>query len=420
MIPAGFAPAHRMLKLQRAVVGVWVWLDRRWVVMLITFVVALAFCVVRLQGLGGGPASFVVAGDRFVRVGGAPAGLPVIHGPGYDGQFFYRLSLRPWTHQRTEFGITLDEPAYRQQRIVYPLVSFVVARGRPAVTAWALVGWNLVAAAALGWLGAALARRRGRHALWGLAFAAYPGFVLVIARDLADLLAAVLLLAGILALDRQRPILAAAALTLAGLTRESTLVLPLALAVLWTVAGIRSIVAVLSGRRAGPASAASRWPLRVQAVSFAVPLGVALSWQLVLWRAWGVAPLAQGSQRLGLPFAGSWQFTRGALQFGAVPLVVRLGELVLVVAAALAAGWSLPRSRALAHEKLAWALGLGVAVLGSWSVWVEDWAFLRALAEPYLLGALVLLSRPDRRGLPIFVAGALLCVAVAALHVHSL
>ena len=39
--------------------------------------------------------------------------------------------------------------------------------------------------------------------------------MLVIARDLADLLTAALLLAGILALDRQRPILAAATLTLA-------------------------------------------------------------------------------------------------------------------------------------------------------------------------------------------------------------
>ena len=103
----------------------------------------------------------------------------------------------------------MDEPAYRQQRILYPLVSFVIARGGPAATAWALVGWNLAAAAALGWLGAALARRRTRHALWGLAFAAYPGFVLVLARELAGLLAAALLLAGILALDRQRPLLAA-------------------------------------------------------------------------------------------------------------------------------------------------------------------------------------------------------------------
>jgi hypothetical protein len=421
MIPASSAPARGMLKFQRAAVGVWALLDRCWVVMLITLVFALTFSVARLDALGGGPASFVVAGDQFVRVAAAPAGLPVNHGPGYDGQFFYRLALRPWTHQRTEFGITFDEPAYRQQRIVYPLLSFVVARGAPPATAWALLGWNIAAAAALGWLGAALARRRNRHALWGLAFAAYPGFVLVIARDLADALAAALLLAGILALERQRPVLAAAALTLAALTRESTLVMPLALAALWAVDAIwrRSTVATMPGRPGSTASFASERS-RVQAVTFAVPLGVTLAWQLVLWRAWGVAPIVQGSERLGLPFAGIWHFTRGAFQFGAFPLVVRLAELVFVVAAALATAWSLPRSRALRHEKLAWALGLLVAVLLSRSVWVEDWAFLRALVEPYLLGTLVLLGRPDRRGLPIFAAGAVLCLSVAALHVRSL
>jgi hypothetical protein len=41
---------------------------------------------------------------------------------------------------------------------VYPLLTFVLARGAPPATAWALLGWNLAAAAALGWLGAALAR----------------------------------------------------------------------------------------------------------------------------------------------------------------------------------------------------------------------------------------------------------------------
>jgi hypothetical protein len=410
-----------MLKIQRAAVEGWALLDRRWMVMLVILVFAVTFSAARLQALGGGPASFVVAGDQFVRVAAAPAGLLVSHGPGYDGQFFYRLALRPWTHHRTEFGITLDQPAYRQQRIVYPLLSFVLARGAPPATAWALLGWNIAAAAALGWLGAALARRRTRHALWGLAFAAYPGFVLVIARDLAEALAAALLLAGILALDCKRPVVAAATLTLAGLTRESTLVVPLALAALWTVDTIRrsSTGAVLVGRPAWTARGASEQS-RVELVTFAVPLGVTVAWQLVLWRTWDVAPLVQGSDRLGLPFAGIWQFTRSAFQFGAFSLVVRLAELVFVVAAALATAWSLPRSRALGHEKLAWALGLGVAVLLSRSVWVEDWAFLRALVEPYLLGTLVLLGRPDRRGLPIFVAGAVLCLSVAALHVHSL
>jgi hypothetical protein len=410
-----------MLKTQRAALGVWALLDRRWVALLITSVFALTFSAARLHALGGGPGAFVVAGDQFVRVGAAPADLPVIRGPGYDGQFFYRLALRPWTHHRTEFGITLDEPAYRQQRIVYPLLTFALARGGPRATAWALLGWNLAAAAALGWLGAALARRRYRHALWGLAFAAYPGFVLVIARDLAEVLAAVLLLAGILALDHQRPALAAAALTLAGLTRESTLILPLALAGLWAFDAIwrSATVARTPGRPGSPASSAGEWS-GVGMVAFAVPLGIILAWQLVLWRIWGVAPVAQGSARLGLPFAGIWQFARGAFQFGAFPLVVRLAELVFVVAAALATAWSLHRSMALRHEKLAWALGLLVVVLLSRSVWIEDWAFLRAFAEPYLLGTVVLLGRPDRRGLPIFAAGALLCLAVAAVNVRGL
>jgi hypothetical protein len=421
MIPPGRAPPRGMLKFQRAAVGVWALLDRRWVVLVITSTLAVTFSAARLHALPGGPASFVVAGDQFVRVAAAPAGLPVTHGPGYDGQFFYRLALRPWTHQRTDFGITLDQPAYRQQRIVYPLLAFLLARGAPAATAWALLGWNLATAAALGWLGAALARQRNRHALWGLAFAAYPGFVLVIARDLAEVLAAALLLAGILALDHQRPAVAAATLTLAGLTREPTLIVPLALAAIWTADAIwrSSTVATVPGRPGIPAGTVGERS-RVGAVTFAVPLGVTLAWQLVLWRAWGVAPLAQGSDRLGLPFAGIWQFAQGAVHVGAYPLVVRLGELVFVVAAALAVAWSLHRSTALRHEKLAWALGVGVVVLLSRSVWVEDWAFLRALAEPYLLGTLVLLGRPDRAGLPIFAAGALLCLSVATLHVGSL
>ena len=129
--------------------------------------------------------------------------------------------------------------------------------------------------------------------------------------------------------------------------------------------------------------------------------------------------MAQGSDRLGLPLAGIWQFARGAFQFGAFPLVVHLAELVFVVAAALAVAWSLRRSTALRHEKLAWALGLLVVLLLSGSVWIEDWAFLRAFTEAYLLGTVVLLGRPDRRGLPIFAAGALLCLAVAELNVST-
>jgi hypothetical protein len=177
-------------------------------------------------------------------------------------------------------------------------------------------------------------------------------------------LAAALLLAGLLALDRQQPALAAATLTLAGLAREPSLIVPLALAAVWATDAIcRRFTVVAMPGRPGMAASATGERSRIRVVTFAVPVGIPLAWQVVLWRAWGVAPLAQGSDRLGLPFAGIWQFARGALQFGTFPLVVRLAELVFVVAAALATAWSLHRSTALRHEKLAWALGLLVVVL---------------------------------------------------------
>ena len=44
---------------------------------------------------------------------------------GYDGAFVYRLALDPFTEQPVAHGITLDNPSYRQQRIVLPLVAWL-------------------------------------------------------------------------------------------------------------------------------------------------------------------------------------------------------------------------------------------------------------------------------------------------------
>jgi len=51
------------------------------------------------------------------------------------------------------------------------------------------------------------------------------------------------------------------------------------------------------------------------------------------------------------------------------------------------------RTRAdLPAEKLSWLLYAGLAVVLSSFVWVEDWAFMRALSELYVLGALIVIT----------------------------
>ena len=65
-----------------------------------------------------------------------PKNLTVTRGNvGHDGQFYYRFALNPFTSKITEYGVTLDAPAYRQQRILYPAVTWALALGNanPAI-----------------------------------------------------------------------------------------------------------------------------------------------------------------------------------------------------------------------------------------------------------------------------------------------
>ena len=91
----------------------------------------MVFVLLRLRAHGYDPSYFVTAGDQFVDVARAPGSLSILkNSSGYDGQFYYRLALDPFTGRQTDFGITLDLPETRQSRIVYPLLVWLLSPGR--------------------------------------------------------------------------------------------------------------------------------------------------------------------------------------------------------------------------------------------------------------------------------------------------
>lgn len=168
-----------------------------------------------------GPAARLVEAD-FPRLRLPP-------GAGNDGQAFYAIARDP-LHPRTTARY-LDRPRYRLQRPGYPLLAWAAhpwGGGNGLVLA--LLGVNLgaavLAAAALGWF----AVRRGRSPAYGLLALALPGAYVAVRISCADLLAGGLaLLAAALFLDgRTRQ--AAALAAVAALTKESTLLLTLAVA----------------------------------------------------------------------------------------------------------------------------------------------------------------------------------------------
>src|SRR5262249_9235466 len=98
--------------------------------LLITTIVTSLFTFGMLFRSGFNASSFVTAGATFCNPALAPNSLVISkNSGGYDGQFYYRLALDPFTSKRTDFGVTLDIPSYRHQRILYPFMAWALSAG---------------------------------------------------------------------------------------------------------------------------------------------------------------------------------------------------------------------------------------------------------------------------------------------------
>lgn len=338
---------------------------------------------------GGGPSAAVVAGDAFVGPG-RPADLKVVNegSTGYDGQFVYRLALDPFSRAETAYGITLDNPPYRQQRIGLPVAAWAVAKtGIPLSVALLLV--NAAALLAAAWAGAVLATRLGRHRLWGVLVALSPGLVVAVNRDLTEPLQTGLLLLGLVAWTGRRTPLtiaaAGAAFTAATLTRETTL------AVLFGL-GLWELDAAARGR--DRAAALARGALLL------VPVAAFAAWQLHLRRVWGELPLSANEGDVGVPFLNTAQtFLAGGGDWSdwtskdALLAHAWVAERVLLAAFLGYAAARLARSALDGRIKAGWVVAALLAVSAAWG---RDVAFLRAANEAIVLGVVVLLGLRTR------------------------
>jgi hypothetical protein len=351
-------------------------LDSPWVLLVVVALLYWLFISLRLARSDADPSAFVTAGDHFCDPQRVPPNLRVQpNGDGYDGQFYYRLALDPFTSTQIGFGIRLDLPPYRQQRIVYPLIVWVLSLNRFTMVPALMILVNYLAVCVLAWIGAAYSQSRRQHALWGLVFPLYPGFLLTISRDTIEIVEVAFLLAGLLCLRRGNSLGAMLLLTLATLTKETALLVVVAALIVWL-------------REAWQATEATTVKGRV----LLVPLLGYLLWQLLLMYQWGQLPMHAGGANLGLPLLGVGALFWSTLSFATPSQRLWFAELVFFMIFAGLVGFSLRSSTATSYEKLAWLLyALLIAVLTR-AVWVEDWAFLRVLSEFYVLGALIMIS----------------------------
>jgi hypothetical protein len=249
---------------------------------LVSLFVALRL-VVNVDGVGG----FVVAGERFTDAN--VTGLPVVADGGYDGQFVWALAQDPLTDDAVTAGVELDSPPYRQQRIALPATVWALHGLTGVSHALLLLLVNCAAVLGIAAIGAVLARRYGRHALWGVAIALSPGVLVSLARDLNEPLAALGLIGGLALWTTSRWGLAIAPFCLAALARETTLAVLVGL-------GVWALVELARSRD---------WRTHLpRAAALLVPLALVLAWQRHLAGVWDQVPLQANNGNLRSPFIG--------------------------------------------------------------------------------------------------------------------
>ena len=347
-------------------------LDRPVVPGIVAAVVGTVFVLARLAVAGHGKiATFVVAGTMYANPAKVPAGLPVRPGGGYDGQFYYRMALDPLDLARTAFGIRLDAIS-RLGRIGYPAISWLLAFGHASFVPSSLVVVNVLALALLGVAGGALVRGSGHHALAGLIFPAYWGYLWTMSRDLTELVTAAFLVGGVVALRRGSVLWATVLLTGAVLSKETAVVFV-------AVYGLSRLQSMVRRHDRLP-------PGRADAV-WIVPGVAYVAWQSVAVGASGKFPLISSSgHNLTLPFTG---FVPALGHYVArLPSTASLlwcGELAVLVIVTVATAVTVGRGLVPRYELWAWCafiLELAVAARG---IWFGDVGF-RSFDDLYLFG----------------------------------
>lgn len=310
---------------------------------------------------------FVLAGDKFSDKNLAFENLKIYpDSQGYDGQFYYRLALDPFTDKLEDFGVVFDVPQYRQQRILYPLIVWSMSLGNPYLIPYMLILVNFISLCVIGWCGGYFFKLRNYHSVLGILFPLYYGFFISFALDLVEILEVALLMVAILTLHRNQFFFIFFIL-LAMLAKETALIL------------VVTMIIYQFFRRS------NRWPILI------LPILAYLIWRIWLYQNWSSDNFDAVRYSIGFPLSGFLSFVISIIQGekGGTQLVWMFQILSIVVFFLLVI-LKIRHSDAFGFIKLGWIIYAFLAFSLTRAVWVEDWAFMRALSEFYVLGIMIL------------------------------
>ncbi|MEM8780151.1 MAG: hypothetical protein AAGF26_15020 [Cyanobacteria bacterium P01_G01_bin.49] len=147
---------------------------------------------------------------------------------GYDGQQFLSLAFDPFLHNPETIN-SLDHPIYRYRRIFYPLISYCLSFGNRTLIPYIMVGINVISIIAIVAIASLYFQSNTKFKYQPLLALCIPGIWMVLSLGTADLLSSVFLIGAFYCYRYDKPIGTAIFISLGCLTRETLLLMWLAL-----------------------------------------------------------------------------------------------------------------------------------------------------------------------------------------------
>lgn len=215
------------------------------------------------------PLWFMWLGERYAEL--QPTGRT-----GYDGQFVYYIA------QEGMASIPrLDNPPYRLQRILLPLIVRVFSLGDPHLMPYVMIGVNLVAILVTTWILVHWVTAQNLPAWYGAIYPLFVGTLLAYSRNLTEPVAFCLAAIGFISWSRQRYFMAVVALACAALTKELALLF------------VRGLALAIVVQR--------QWRHLLLVLAASLPL---ILWEVYLWQRFHTLPFTAGPSLELIPLTG--------------------------------------------------------------------------------------------------------------------
>jgi hypothetical protein len=157
------------------------------------------------------------------------------HDLGHDGKFFFAQANDPWYLEPERHAVVLDQPRYRAQRMLFPLLAGGFGFFPPSVVVWSMLLTNVLAMGLGAFLAARLAVRWGGTSWLGLAVPLNIGLLFELDIGGAGIVAYTCCLGAVYSLATERTRLASLLFAAAALSREVMVLFAVGVFVLWWV-----------------------------------------------------------------------------------------------------------------------------------------------------------------------------------------